>query len=335
MRIMGVESSCDETSVAVVENGRDVLYFSVVSSVDFHKRYGGVIPEIASRKHLEFFSPMLEGLIKELDISSIDLIAVCNRPGLIPSLLVGLSFAKAISIACDIPLVAVDHIFSHIYAVMLDSRLKLDFPFVGLVASGGHTSLFLVEGWSYDKVRLLGKTKDDACGEAFDKAAKLLGLGYPGGPVIEKRAEEGCPVYEFKCYKGKDYDFSFSGVKTSLLYFLRKQEKISEEMINDICASYQKSIIDVLVEKTVRAAKEFDAKAIVVGGGVAVNKFLRKMFEQVCACEGIPVFFPERRFCGDNAAMVAGLGYYLWDGEKLKDTISMEALSYSLFGGGR
>ncbi len=327
--MLGIETSCDETSFALVESGYRLVGYVVGSSAEIHARYGGIIPEIASRKHLELLWPLLTELFTKVncDVEEINLIAVTNRPGLIPSLLVGVSVAKAFALAINRPLVGVDHIIAHLYAPFIDNPNPPDLPFVGLVVSGGHTQIFLVSDWDREKIKLLGKTRDDAVGEALDKAAKLLGLGYPGGPVIEKMAMEGEAVYDFPVYRGQGFDFSFSGVKTALLYFLRDKE-LNHRLLRDVCASYQKAIVEVLVEKTIQSARNYSVKDVVVGGGVSANKYLRCRFEEEATKYGIKVHFPELRFCMDNAVMIAGLGYQ-WYIRGAKDSLGLEVFSKS------
>ncbi len=327
--MLGIETSCDETSFALVESGYRLVGCVIGSSAEIHARYGGIIPEIASRKHLELLWPLLTELFTKVncDVEEINLIAVTNRPGLIPSLLVGVSVAKAFALAINRPLVGVDHIIAHLYAPFIDNPNPPDLPFVGLVVSGGHTQIFLVSDWDREKIKLLGKTRDDAVGEALDKAAKLLGLGYPGGPVIEKMAMEGEAVYDFPVYRGQGFDFSFSGVKTALLYFLRDKE-LNHRLLRDVCASYQKAIVEVLVEKTIQSARKHSIKDVVVGGGVSANKYLRCRFEEEATKYGIKVHFPELRFCMDNAVMIAGLGYQ-WYIRGAKDSLGLEVFSKS------
>ncbi len=327
--VLGIETSCDETSFALVENGTDLIDYVVASSAELHAKYGGIIPEIASRKHLEVLWPLLNELFTRSGrkAKEIDVIAVTNRPGLIPSLLVGVAVAKAFALALERPLVGVDHIIAHLYAPFINNPSPPSLPFVGLIVSGGHTQIFLVKDWAPEEIRLLGRTRDDAVGESLDKAAKLLGLGYPGGPIIEKLAREGRPVYDFPVYRGKDLDFSFSGIKTALLYFL-KDKNLTEELIRDVCASYQKAVMDVLVDKTIRAAKEEGVKDIVVGGGVSANKYLRARFEEEAGKLGMRVHFPDFRFCLDNAVMIAGLGYQ-WYIRGIRDNLGLEVYSRS------
>ncbi len=329
MNVLGIETSCDETSAALVRNGNTVLSNIVSSSIKFHKKYGGVIPEIASRLQLETITQVTDACIKESGIArkDIDLISVTSGPGLLGSLLVGISFAKALSFGLGLPLIGVNHIHAHIYANFLNHK-SLTLPFIGLIISGGHTSLFLVE--DFDKIKLLGQTQDDASGEAFDKTAKILGLEYPGGPVIEKISRKGNPEkIKFNCSDTKNpLDFSFSGIKTAVLYYVKKSivhspqsiDKIKyygpstmgHRLISDIAASFQEAVVDTLINKSLLACKIKKINKLVVGGGVAANNRLRdKLFEK--AKRGnIKVYFPEKILCMDNAAMVAGLGYQLF-----------------------
>jgi len=312
MITLGIETSCDETSVSVVKNGRQILSCQTYSSLKFHRKYGGIIPEIASRLQLETITQMAEAALNEARIRSkdIDLISVTSGPGLLGSLLIGISFAKSVSLALGVPLLGVDHVHSHIYANFLDgSGVKL--PFVALVVSGGHTSLFYVN--DFDDIRVLGQTQDDACGEAFDKVAKILGLGYPGGPFIEKIAMQGDPKkIRFRCSGTKGpLDFSFSGIKTAVLYTVKnKQLNISQK--RDIAASFQETVIDALAQKSLLACKMKKVNRLVVGGGVVANNRLREKLLEAANQKNIKCFFPPKALCMDNAAMVAGFGYQLF-----------------------
>ncbi len=308
MYVLGIETSCDETSVAIVEDGIWLKGLSTASSATLHSRYGGVIPEIASRWHLESILPVCEEALSnaDIDLFRIDKIAVTTEPGLIPSLLVGISFAQAISMAVDKPLVEVNHLIAHLYAPFIDNPNPPSFPFLGLVVSGGHTQLFLVKSWREEDIICLGSARDDAAGEALDKAAKMLGLGYPGGPIIEKLASKGEIKYQFSCYYGEDLDFSFSGLKTSLLYFLQKNH---DAKVEDICASYQHIVMETLVKKTIDAARKYRISEVVVGGGVSANKYLRGLFREMA--QDIRFYFSDICLCLDNAAIIAGLGFYV------------------------
>lgn len=337
MNVLGIETSCDETSAAIVKNGKTVFSNIISSSIKFHKKYGGVIPEIASRLQLETITQVTDECIRESCISrnGIDLISVTSCPGLLGSLLVGISFAKALSFGLGLPLIGVNHIYAHIYASFLNHK-SLSLPFIGLIVSGGHTNLFLVE--DFDKMKLLGQTQDDACGEAFDKAAKILGLGYPGGPVIEKLSYKGnSGKIKFNCSDTKNpLDFSFSGIKTAVLYYVKKSivhspqsidrikyygtpvptavsgSAMNRRLIPDIAASFQESVIDTLINKSLLACKMKKINKLVVGGGVAANNRLREKLFEKARRGNIKVYFPEKILCMDNAAMVAGLGYQLF-----------------------
>jgi len=312
MIVLGIETSCDETSVSVVKDGRKVLSNIVSSSLKFHKIYGGVIPEIASRMQLETIIPVADAAIRKAQISlkDIDLVSVTNGPGLLGSLLVGISFAKATSLALGVPLLGVNHVYGHIYANFLNGGgPKL--PFVGLVVSGGHTSLFYIK--DFKEIEILGETQDDACGEAFDKVAKILGLGYPGGPFIEKLAKRGnSKKIKFRCSGTKgELDFSFSGIKTAVLYLVNgKRLTVNEK--KDIAASFQDTVIDTLIKKSLLACKLRKVNRLVIGGGVVANNRLREKFYEATKEQCLNCYFPSKDFCTDNAAMVAGLGYELF-----------------------
>jgi len=312
MLVLGIESSCDETAASVVRDGRVMMSNVIASQIDVHRKYGGVVPEIASRKHVEAIIPViLESLEKaEVALDRIDGIAVTCGPGLVGSLLVGLSTAKAIAYAQNIPFVGVNHLEGHIAAVFLmDNPPEL--PFVALVVSGGHTNIYLVE--PEGKYTLKGQTKDDAAGEAFDKAAKMLDIGYPGGVVIDKMSKTGnCRKYDFPRAMKDSNDFSFSGLKTSLLNMLKKRSApLTPEELPDVVASYQEAIMDVLVEKTLRVAVEASVSRVVVCGGVAANSRLRERFKEDGARKKIDVFIPPPVLCTDNAGMIAAAGYTL------------------------
>jgi len=312
MITLGIETSCDETSVAVVETGRKILSCEVSSSLKFHKRYGGVVPEIASRKQLETIAKVADLALKNagIKLNRIGLISVTSGPGLLGSLLIGISFAKGLSLARGIPLLGVDHVLSHIYANFLNGTgVKL--PCVAMVISGGHTSLFFVK--DFNKIELLGSTQDDACGEAFDKVAKILGLGYPGGPEVERLALRGdTGKFKFGCSRTKQaLDFSFSGIKTAVLYVARGRRLSLREKV-DIAASFQETVINTLWEKASLACRMKKMPRLVVGGGVVANSRLRQKFTLNSEAEGITCYFPPKPLCMDNAAMVAGFGYKLF-----------------------
>lgn len=316
--VLGIESSCDETAAAVVKNGRIVLSSAVASQIEIHREFGGVVPELASRKHVETIIPMIrEALLKaDVELTDIEGVAVTSGPGLIGSLMVGVSTAKGISYALGIPFVGVDHLEAHISAAHIEYEVA--FPFIGLVVSGGHTSLYLVK--SYTEFQLLGKTRDDAAGEAFDKAAKLLGLSYPGGVEIDRIAKAGDPKaisFPRPFITSSSYDFSFSGIKTSLVYYLKKNPNLNEENLKNICASYQEAIVETLIGKTLDAAKLSGVESVVIAGGVACNSRLRGLGGKRFREEGISLFIPSPRYCTDNAAMIGVLGFYkLSEGER-------------------
>jgi N6-L-threonylcarbamoyladenine synthase len=309
--VLGIETSCDETAAAVIKDGRYVLSNIVSSQIEIHKKYGGVVPELASRNHLEKIIPVIDEALNEAEVklSDISRIAVTSGPGLVGSLLVGLSAAKAISFGLGIPFIGIDHLEAHITAAHLEHDVP--FPFLGLIVSGGHTSLYIVN--SYTEFRLLGKTRDDAAGEAFDKASKLLGLGYPGGVEIDRISRDGdrrSIRFPRPFKNSSSFDFSFSGIKTSLVYFLKKTPFIDRAELPDICASYQEAIVETLVEKTLSAAELKGIKDVVISGGVASNSRLRDLAKERCEQEGISLFIPSPDYCTDNAAMIGALGYH-------------------------
>lgn len=327
MNVLGIETSCDETAVSVVKDGRMVLSNIVSSSLRFHKKYGGVIPEIASRIQLKVIDYALNEAIRGsgVKLKDIDLIAVTSGPGLKGSLLVGICLAKATAFGLNIPLVQVNHLYAHIYAAFLKTpgapKISICgdvFPFIGLVVSGGHTSLFYVK--DFTDIETLGYTLDDACGEAFDKVAKILGLGYPGGPIIEKLAKKGNPKrIRFSGSRTmRPFDFSFSGIKTAVLYSVNKglhpkqKREIPLNDKRDVAASFQEKAIDILIEKAFSACRMKRTDVLIVGGGVAANTRLRERFKQRAKGEISEVYFSPLEFCTDNAAMVAGLGYLLF-----------------------
>jgi len=326
MYVLGIETSCDETSAAIVKDGREILSNEVSSSLKFHQRYGGIVPEIASRMQLETITAVTDSAIKEawVKLKDIGLISVTSGPGLLGSLLVGISFAKSISLSLGIPLLGLNHLYSHIYAGFLNG-IDIQLPFVALVVSGGHTSLFYVE--DFDQIKLLGSTQDDACGEAFDKVAKILGLGYPGGPIIEQLARKGNPrKIKFSCSNTKNpLDFSFSGIKTAVLYYVRRftsspvrqlknrqTGKQANRQTKDIAASFQETVIEALIKKSLLACKIKKTNRLVIGGGVSANSKLRENFYASAKKIKVKVYFPPKELCLDNAAMVAGLGHRLF-----------------------
>jgi len=327
MLVLGIESSCDETAAAVVRGGSEALSNVIASQIDIHGRYGGVVPEIASRKHMEMIIPVIQEALDDAGVSMADIegIAVTRGPGLVGSLLVGLSVAKAMACAGGIPFVGVNHIEGHIAAIFLADRTP-DFPFIALVVSGGHTHIYRVEGFGH--VQVLGQTRDDAAGEAFDKAARMLDLGYPGGVVIDRLAKEGDPTaIPFPRAMRGSIDFSFSGLKTSLRGYLKgRGVSPSAGEIPDIAASYQEAIVDVLIDKTVRAAVDASIPRVVVCGGVASNSRLRERFSEEGGPTGIEVFVPPPVLCTDNAAMIAVVGNDLL-GAGREDDLALNAVS--------
>lgn len=311
--ILGIETSCDETAAAVVKNGREVLSNIISSQIELHKLYGGVVPEIASRKHIEKINQVIEEALSEaqMTLDDMDAIAVTYGPGLVGALLVGVAEAKAISYAAGKPLVGVHHIEGHVSANYIE-HAELEPPFLCLIVSGGHTHLVIVK--DYGEYEIVGKTRDDAAGEAFDKVARAIGLGYPGGPKIDKLAKEGNKnAVQFPRAKidGSPYDFSFSGVKSAVLNHINSC-KMKEEAIHeaDIAASFQESVVDVLVTRTLTTAKDFSIKKIAMAGGVASNSALRQGIEQACIKEGFQLYYPSPIFCTDNGAMIGAAGYY-------------------------
>ena len=313
VKILAIESSCDETAAAVVVNGREVRSNVISSQIALHTLYGGVVPEIASRKHIEKINQVITQALEDADttLEEIDVIGVTYGPGLVGALLVGVAEAKAIAYAAKKPLVGVHHIEGHICANYIENK-ELEPPFLCLVASGGHTHLVKVA--DYGKYEIIGRTRDDAAGEAFDKVARAIGLGYPGGPKIEKKAKEGndkAIVFPKAKVAENPYDFSFSGLKSAVLNYINgckmKQQEINEA---DIAASFQKAVIDVLVEHAVHAAKEYRIDKFAIAGGVASNQTLRAAMEKACKERGIQFYHPSPIFCTDNAAMIGSAAYY-------------------------
>lgn len=313
IKILAIESSCDETAAAVVVNGREALSNVISSQIDLHTLYGGVVPEIASRKHIENINYVIEKALKDAGVTldDIDAVGVTYGPGLVGALLVGVAEAKAICFAKKIPLVGVHHIEGHICANYVENK-KLEPPFVCLVVSGGHTHLVVVE--DYGKYRILGKTRDDAAGEAFDKVARAIGLGYPGGPKIDKVSKEGNPhAYEFPRAKITDsiYDFSFSGLKSAVLNQLNVSQMKGEEVNPaDIAASFQNSVVDTLLTRAMLAMEETGMKKLAIAGGVASNTAIRKAFEEECKKRGIEFYYPSPVLCTDNAVMIGSAAYF-------------------------
>jgi N6-L-threonylcarbamoyladenine synthase len=313
MLILAIESSCDDTAAAVLEDHRRVLSNVISSQFDVHARYGGIVPELASRCHIEAIRPVVDEALSTAGVAlnEIELIAATRGPGLVGSLLVGFTFAKAVALVNSIPCTGVDHMAGHLLAVMLEKK-RPDFPYTALVVSGGNTSIFTVN--STTEFLLRGRTRDDAAGEAFDKVAKLLDLGYPGGPVVGKLAQQGNPkAISFpRAWLDKgSLDFSFSGLKTSVVNHVNRcRQKNIPVPVADICASFEQAVVEVLVEKTISAAKESGHKRVVIGGGVAANSQLRRQITNRCREEGMEAFIPSPVYCTDNAAMIGLAGYY-------------------------
>ena len=332
MRVLAIEISCDDTGAAVILDGRKILSNIVSSQVPIHRKYGGVVPELASRKHIESIVPIVAEALDtaKVTLKEIDGIAVTQGPGLVGSLLVGLSFAKSIAFARGLPFIGVNHIEAHLSAIFLGEKPPR-FPFIGLVVSGGHTSLFRMDG--FGKYRRLGQTRDDAAGEAFDKVAKLLGLGYPGGPIIDELSKTGNPKavrFPRPVLSKNSLDFSFSGLKTAVVNYVKAYPEppggYPEDLIKDIVSSFQEAAVEVLVKKTVQAAQCQGLKRIVLSGGVAANQRLRQKIREESFEQKLKVYLPSPSFCTDNAAMVGVVGYeYLKRG--IRSPYSLNAFS--------
>lgn len=324
---LAIETSCDETSIAVLSGDREVLSNIISSQIEIHKAYGGVVPEIASRHHLDNINLVLEEALAEakVNLRDVDLIGVTSGPGLVGALLIGLATAKAIAYAAKKPLIGVHHIMGHICANYIAHR-ELEPPFLAVVVSGGHTNIVDVTG--YNAYQVLGRTRDDAAGEAFDKVARVLGLGYPGGPKIDELAKSGNPeAIAFKrVYLEKDsYDFSFSGIKTGVLNYLNTQKLLGEPIHRaDVAASFQLAVVEVIVSKAMKAAREMKRDKIVLAGGVAANSLLRRLFEEACDQAGIRLYYPPPILCTDNAAMIGCAAYYRYQAG-LVDDMSLDA----------
>ena len=313
INILAIETSCDETAAAVVHNGREVLSNVISSQIDLHKLYGGVVPEIASRKHIEKINQVIEEALREAEVTldDIDAVGVTYGPGLVGALLVGVAEAKAIAYARNLPLVGVHHIEGHISANYIEHP-DLEPPFLCLVASGGHTHLVRVA--EYGQYEILGRTRDDAAGEAYDKVARAIGLGYPGGPKIDRIAKEGNPdaiKFPKAHIEGAQYDFSFSGLKSAVLNYINHAKMTGQEIcVRDLVASFQNAVVDVLVSRAVAAAKEFGYDKLAIAGGVASNSALREGMRKACEREGLKLYYPSPIYCTDNAAMIGAAAFY-------------------------
>ncbi len=333
--ILGIESSCDDTSAAVLKN--TAILSNVTAGQKIHEQYGGVVPELAGRAHQQNIVPVVDVALKKAGIalSDVDAIAFTRGPGLMGSLVVGTSFAKALSLGLNIPMIDVNHMIGHVLAHFIDdeNKPKPSFPFLCLTVSGGHTQIVLVE--SHLKMKVIGTTIDDAAGEAFDKAAKLLGFPYPGGPLVDKHAKLGdATKFQFSKPNIQGYDFSFSGLKTSILYFLQKEtiknQSFIEDNLNDLCASIQATIIDILLKKLTKAASEIGVKEIAIAGGVSANSGLRSAINETGKKQGWNVYIPKFEYCTDNAAMIAITGKYMFDKGFLADQTIAATARYSI-----
>jgi len=322
--ILAIESSCDDTSAAILKN--ETILSNLIAGQEVHRVYGGVVPELASRAHLQNILPVVDAAVEKAGIKLIDIdaIAFTKGPGLLGSLVVGTSFAKSLSLALNVPLIDVNHMYGHVLAHFIDDegKEKPKFPFICLTVSGGHTQIILVK--DYLEMEILGSTKDDAAGEAFDKAAKMLGFEYPGGPYIDKHAKLGDPTrFTFTRPKVGGYDFSFSGLKTGILYFLEKQKKLNpnfiEENLNDLCASIQFTIVDILIRQLKKVTSDLGIQEVAIAGGVSANSGLRKTLEEVGRSKGWRVYVPRFEYCTDNAAMIAIAGKYMFENDLFAD----------------
>ncbi len=329
MKILSIETSCDETAAAVVEDGREVLSSVIASQVEEHKLYGGVVPEIASRRHAEAIVPVVQKSLDDakLNIDDIDAIAVTHAPGLIGALLVGVNFAKGLSLATGKPLVPTHHLRSHIASNYI-SHKELKPPFMCLVVSGGHSHIVMVE--DYTKMKVIGRTRDDAAGEAFDKAARTMGIPYPGGIEMDKIAENGDPTaFKFPRPVVHDapYDFSFSGLKTSVINLIHNMEQRGEEIpVENICASFRSAVVELLVSNFMKACEDYDVKTLVVAGGVSANSLLRRRLDEESESRGFKFYKPDKSVCTDNAAMVGSQGYYEYLSGNIAD-LSLNAVA--------
>lgn len=328
--ILSIESSCDETSIAIIKNGNECIYMNVSTQMDTHALYGGVVPEIASRMHTEAITLVLEDVLKnsKMKIEDMDAIAVTYAPGLMGSLLVGVEFAKTLSFLYDIPLIAVNHMAGHIYANNLTS--KLEYPLIALVVSGGHTNIVLMKD-DYE-FEVLGKTLDDAIGEAFDKVARVLGLKYPGGPNVEKLALDGKNTYKLGKVHVDNYDLSYSGLKSSVINLVHNETQRGNEIRkSDLACTFQEIAIKQLVDKTKKALQDYDIKNLIVAGGVSANKYLRSELTKLCNELNVNLSIPEFKYCTDNAAMIGAAAYPLFKAKKFTDYSLNASSSDNLF----
>lgn len=318
--ILAVETSCDETAASVIRNGHEILSNVVVSQIDSHKRFGGVVPEVASRHHVEAITYVIDQALKEAELkpSELTAVAVTEGPGLIGALLIGINAAKTFAFVHDLPLIPVHHIAGHIYAAQLEK--PLEFPLISLVISGGHTELIYMK--DHMSFEIIGETRDDAVGEAFDKVARVIDLPYPGGPHIDKLAQTGQDTFNFPrgLMKEKTFDFSFSGLKSAVINKLHNYRQKGEEINkNDVAASFQASVTDVLTAKTLQGLKQYDVNHLIIAGGVAGNSEIRRRFKILCEEENINLQIPELKFCTDNAAMIGAAAYHLYKKNHLAD----------------
>lgn len=327
MLILGIETSCDETSVALVRDGKEILSNLILSQLDVHSDFGGVVPELACRRHLEVINPLLEQAMQEAKVSwkDIDAVAVTRGPGLVGAVLIGVAAAKALALSLDIPLIGVNHLEAHIYSNYLQEG-EMPFPAVALLVSGGHTSLVYLK--NHGEYEIIGETRDDAAGEAFDKVARMLDLGYPGGPIIDRLSNEGnrqAVVFPRAMMEKKDnFDFSFSGLKTAVVYYLKSEESKSQDKAN-IAAGFQEAAVDVLVTKTLRAAKKYGVSHVLLAGGVARNSRLRNELKRRARSQKLTFHIPSPVLCTDNAAMVATVGHFMLQ-KGLTADLSLDAL---------
>ncbi len=327
MYVLGIETSCDETSCAIVK-GRNVLSNVTVSSLRLHKKYGGIIPEIATRNHTKVIDKVFKQAVLKarLNLKDVSAIGVTYKPGLVGALVVGLNFSKAVSLALNKPLVGVNHLYAHLFAPFLNNDTEIPFPFLGLVVSGGHTEMFIVK--DFDRIKSIGATRDDAAGEAFDKVARAFGLGYPGGIYIDKIFRYGYKdLFKFKC-GGDSLDFSFSGIKTALVYKkleLERKSQLSFDMKVKLLSSFEESVASAIVNNVRAASRKYKLRSVVCGGGVIANSRLRNLLRNGAKEDNLRVFLPSRTFSSDNGAMVAGLSFYLYNFKDKKSKINLDA----------